>query len=83
MSERVPCLVPHCGRTIKTRGRADGYEWICPKHWRLVSRVLRRRYGRAKRRALRPDATLREWGRAAVIWDHCRSQAIGRAWSTT
>ncbi|WP_018266476.1 hypothetical protein [Methylosinus sp. LW4] len=48
---RLPCCVPFCRRTI---GADKGYsEWVCPKHWRLVSRETRAAYALARRRARR------------------------------
>lgn len=36
MTERITCIVPFCLRTYHNR---EGHsEWICQKHWRLVSR---------------------------------------------
>jgi hypothetical protein len=50
-SDRLPCCVPFCRRTIS---REKGYEqWVCGKHWRLVSYEARWAYSRAKRRAKR------------------------------
>ena len=40
MTDRVPCCVPFCRRTI---ARGDFNEWICPRHWPLVSAATKRR----------------------------------------
>ncbi len=49
------CLVPHCRRTTRADRLpewilARGPEWICGKHWPLVSPAWRRRYALVKRR---------------------------------
>lgn len=36
MTERISCCVPFCRRTTRNDGTFS--EWICGKHWRLVSR---------------------------------------------
>lgn len=79
------CCVPFC----RGRSRTPYGEWICSRHWRLVSRDLRRTYGRA----WRVDARLgpywekpagsperfaavdahREVGR---LWEVCKTEAI-------
>ncbi len=73
MRARLPCLVPFCGRTTAW----DCDEWICSNHWRQVSRALRRRYARCRRK-LRKRVTLAEVKRRDTLWGHCQSQAIGR-----
>jgi hypothetical protein len=35
-SDRIPCCVPFCRRTRRDDGSFS--EWICGKHWALVSR---------------------------------------------
>lgn len=74
MTERIRCLVPFCRRTTAA-GRFS--EWVCGRHWRQVSRRLRTRYHRAKRRALRRGRA-EDAARAVCLWLHCREQAIGR-----
>lgn len=73
---RVACLVPGC-----THQRGDrkgdklepGYEWVCADHWRLVPRLQRAVYSRAKRRWRRrmdqPSAAVctRLWARVRAI----------------
>ncbi|CUA90888.1 hypothetical protein IMF23_04400 [Chelatococcus daeguensis] len=50
MSDRLPCCVPFCRRTTKAGRFTD---WICAKHWPLVSLETRGAYNLAKRRARR------------------------------
>jgi len=51
--ERLPCCVPFCRRTT----RAGPFrEWICGKHWRLVSRKTKTRRRMAERIVARADA---------------------------
>jgi hypothetical protein len=68
VTERLSCEVPGCRRTRKPNRYP---EWICGDHWREVSRNLRRRYTRAKRR--------RDALRASLIWRMAKEQAIQRA----
>lgn len=63
--DRIPCLVPHCRRG--TRRFPDG-EFICGKHWPLVSRKLKLLMRKAKRR--------QKWQLCATIWRKMRRQAI-------
>ncbi len=71
---RLRCLVPFCRRT---RAAGDFMEWVCAEHWRQVSRTLRRRYSRARRKMKRRP-TLAQCKRIETLWNHCREQAIGR-----
>lgn len=55
MTDRLQCCVPYCRRT---RGQRKGEppissdeEWICGRHWPLVSYRTRAAYNLAKRRA--------------------------------
>lgn len=73
---RVPCMVPGCGRSIGPRpyvkqfGHPPG-SWVCPTHWRLVPRRLKRvkaRHERERRKYgfhPREAAYARLW---AAIW---------------
>jgi hypothetical protein len=54
MTERCACLVPGCRRTTKRLFPA--HEWICGKHWPLVSRWTKRRRSRAVRLFLLAEA---------------------------
>lgn len=69
MSDRVPCVVPFCGRTHKPA--SPGFEWICSRHWPLVDRSLKHLRRRAKR--------ARRWRLAALLWRKAKRQAIERA----
>jgi len=81
-SDRIPCCVPFCRRTAARRDFPFAGEILCGKHYRLASKVLRRRRSRLKRigkRAL--DAST--WARIdrldAILWRQIKSQAIERA----
>lgn len=50
---RLPCCVPFCRRTTKAGGFS---EWICGKHWRLVSRKTKQRRRMADRIVARASA---------------------------
>jgi hypothetical protein len=47
MTERIPCVVPFCRRTMKPDGHST--EHICGKHWRHADRGLRQRYNKLRR----------------------------------
>lgn len=49
--ERIRCCVPFCRRTVSADKGFD--DWICCKHWRIVSYPTRAAYSLAKRRARR------------------------------
>lgn len=52
--DRIACCVPFCRRTIARSRLPDEHnEWICGKHWPLVSRRLKAEYRLAKCRARR------------------------------
>lgn len=87
MSDRLPCLVPHCRRTRRQEPdpvNVDGQifdlmeEWICPRHWPLVPAEARRIYSAAKRR-LRKLQNQKCAAVAARLWRRCKREAIERA----
>lgn len=47
---RIPCCIPHCGRTADERKYGAGAEIICPVHWRMVPKRLRLLYRKVERR---------------------------------
>lgn len=51
--DRIACCVPFCRRTTEAGAFR---EWICGKHWRLVSSRTKRWRRRADRLAARADA---------------------------
>lgn len=63
MSERTPCCIPGCSRSTAKRFA----EWICGKHWMLLTKAERRVWHRHKRQLrrygepLRPEAFDRIW----------------------
>ena len=54
MTDRIACLVPGCRCTAPADKFPEGFEIICPKHWKLVPSALKRRYNqlRARRRKI-------------------------------
>ena len=66
---RIPCVVPFC--SCGSTSHPEGWEIICPKHYRLVDRRLKRLRRQAKRA-----------GRMRVyhwLWGRIVAQAIERA----
>lgn len=71
MSDRVPCDVPDCFRTMARAtyvarfGRdPEGFLWICQAHWSRLTRKERRVWHRIRRieRRLGPEVVeLRAW----------------------
>ena len=54
MPDRIPCIVPFCGRTARADRYPAGAEIICPVHWRGVpvrTKAIYRRACAAERRA--------------------------------
>lgn len=94
MAERISCCVPFCRRTIKCEGPGN-YEWICGKHWMLISPTLRRRKYRLFRLYRRLFGDNGYWAYPAgspkrleavrldrlcdKAWDRCKAVAIERA----
>lgn len=72
MTDRVPCHVPGCGRSIAKRRLKPGHnEWLCAGHWGLVPRERRRVFFLAQRRG--NDRA------AAFIWARLTRLAVERA----
>jgi hypothetical protein len=63
--------VPFCGCGATCYAPFDGLEIICPKHYRLVDRGLKR----LRRQATRAG----KWGLVHLCWRRMRRQAIERA----
>ena len=80
MTARLPCSVPFCRRTTAA-GRFA--EWICARHWLLVSPATKARKRKAAR--LLRQARLRGLekpmieARSAHVWERCKTEAIERA----
>lgn len=72
MTERTPCKIFGCKRTIKRFALPPQHEeWVCPKHWPTVPRSLRKLFFKARRAASKnptPKNILREnrWWRRCV-----------------
>lgn len=86
MTPRLPCLVPFCRATRGLRKTDDGLmpdEWICSRHWRLVSPSTRRAHSKLFRlgaKAARLNRDLpRLFSRARLAWGACKREAIERA----
>lgn len=48
--DRIPCVVPYCGRTGKRLPTdTTDTEFLCPNHSKLVDRRLRRTFHKAKK----------------------------------
>ncbi len=77
---RLPCCVPFCRRTTAA-GRFD--EWLCAKHWPLVSIRLKARKRKAQRLLQRALARGLDKpmiaARAAATWEASKVEAIERA----
>lgn len=78
MSDRIPCLVPFCGRTMRrTPDSGPDTEFICAKHWPAIDRRVRRLHCKIRRKRKRGAQGLE--AAAQRMWDRCRRQAIERA----
>lgn len=77
---RIPCCIPHCGRTADERKYGAGAEIICPVHWRMVPRQLKDRYAKVKRLGRKFERlgrdTTRMWLRAVEIWEQCKQSVM-------
>lgn len=93
---RLSCCVPFCRRTRRMEdGMKPETEWICGKHWPLVSKTLRRRDSKLLRRYVRKFGRNDFWQYQAgsperieavrlarlleKSWQRCKAQAIERA----
>lgn len=88
--DRVPCCVPHCGRTCR---KGEYIEFLCSKHWPLVSPFLRgekfatERVWRRLFAGLDPDEMShdrkaqrdRAYNSMTAAWAACKRAAIERA----
>lgn len=81
MSDRVPCLVPFCRRTVAAEKlAAKGHtEWICAVHWKTVPLVFKRRKARFERLIRIGRKTDRVLYLLKTTWRRCRREAIERA----
>lgn len=65
-SDRLPCLVPGCGRTFKAGvGDSADTEIMCGKHYRLAPAALRAEYVVTRRRYRMLERRGRQCGGAA------------------
>ncbi len=74
MTDRCPCLVPGCKRTIK--GDPAKEEWICQRHWSPLPKAQRRAYSRARAQAMRGKKDVETVQR---LWRLMRRRAIETA----
>lgn len=78
--DRIPCVVPGCGRTAKREDRDR--EIICGPHYRLVPRWMRRRYRRLRRlmeRAVsmnQPELIERIYPLCLTTWEKIKARSI-------
>lgn len=71
MTDRLVCAVPGCKRTRHNR---EGFTaWICPGHWSMAPKRLKRARTLAKRR--------REYRLSDQIWDRCLRELTARVLS--
>lgn len=78
-SDRVPCCVPFCRRTIaRDRLPSEHAEWICGRHWPAVPKHHKRRLRQIERIAKR-TRRLSSIMLAQRIWERCKREAIERA----
>jgi hypothetical protein len=50
VTERLSCIAPGCRRTHAREGRAAIWVWwVCPKHWALVPKRIKRVWARHQR----------------------------------
>jgi hypothetical protein len=73
--KRLKCAVPFCGRTTS---RSEFNEWLCGDHWRQISKIKRRVYGRLTKKWRRYHH-LSDGIRADRIWNRLKREAIERA----
>ncbi len=80
MTDRISCCVPFCRRT---HANPKGWvEWVCGKHWAMVSKSVRRRRAKVQRAIKResdPDRVSRLYYCDEVLWRKGLKQAIERA----
>ncbi|WP_146193166.1 hypothetical protein [Maritimibacter sp. 55A14] len=77
MTDRTPCVVPGCRRTVALKTLPPGDdEWICARHWAAVPKRKRRIYFRARRRLRRGEI---ERKRADWAWNRLKKIAIEEA----
>lgn len=75
VNRRIGCLVPGCRRTIEAAKLAAHHNaWICPKHWALVPKGLKRAKARHEREFRRHGFYPREAGYCRV-WRACSRHA--------
>lgn len=67
---KTTCCAFGCRRW--TRRFPASWEYLCPDHWAMVPRRLRRLYSRAKRRADRYGGE-RDVARVRRLWAKCKA----------
>ena len=81
MTARLPCIVPFCRRSAPKDRWPGATEYLCPKHYPLASKTLRRRLQRIKRR-YGPTATITHNRARALsyrLWERIKARAIEAA----
>ena len=82
-SDRIPCCVPFCGRTLSRKRFPWAHEVICGPHYRGASKILRLRHARLRRKLNRLTTLDKAYGRLVDLdwrlWERIKRQAIERA----
>ncbi|BEV44742.1 hypothetical protein [Afipia carboxidovorans] len=78
MPDRIACCVPFCRRTC--RNDSGFAEWICGKHWALVSKTTKRRRRLADRARERANRRFEQQYRDQ---DGCTESQLNRALAAT
>lgn len=77
MTDRTPCCVPFCRRTTKAGAFS---EWICGKHWALVSKRTKRWRRLADRLLARSDSRFnRQYAAQGCTWTEPQLQRVDAA----
>jgi len=78
VTDRLPCLVPGCRRTLAPADPAHT-EGLCAKHWPMADKRRRALLARVRRKARRLGWTPALIRLEARLWAICKAQAIERA----
>ena len=75
---RIPCIIPHCGRTANRDHYSDSpsLEIICQKHWSLSSKATRREYYRICRRIERYTPEQGDRYKLWKLWEQLKNEIL-------
>lgn len=77
MNGRIPCCVPFCRRTTQA---GQFSEWICGKHWALVSKRTKRWRRTADRLLARSNARFnRQYDEQGCTWTEPQLRRVDAA----